>query len=82
MSSPSDLPAPPRHKRPFRWWVAPLGLFALLCVLNPRYSAAEVGQEDGTVIRAEKFALGPFGWVASTRIDASGDRVLIDVRAE
>jgi hypothetical protein len=62
--------------------LAPLGLFALLCVLNPRYSGAEVGQEDGTVIRAEKFALGPFGWVASTRIDAGGGRTLVSVQTE
>lgn len=82
MSSPADPPAPPRRERLFRWWMVPLALFALLGVLNPRYSAAEVGQQDGTVIRAERFALGPFGWVASSRIDASGDRVLIDVRTE
>ena len=69
-------------KKWFRWWLVPLGLFALLCLLNPRYTAGEVGQEDGTVIRAERFAIGPFGWVASTHIDASGERTLVDLRTE
>ena len=72
---------PPRKKRR-RWWLIPLALFALLCLLNPRYSMGEVGQEDGTVLRAERFAVGPFGWVASTRIDATAEKVLIDVRTE
>jgi hypothetical protein len=73
--------SPPKKKRRW-WWLLPLGLFALLVLLNPRYSAAEVGQDDGTVVRAERFAFGPFGWVASTRIDATGDKVLVDVRTE
>ena len=71
---------PPKKKR--RWWLVPLGLFALLCLLNPRYTAAEVEEEDGTVMKAERFAFGPFGWVASTRIDASGEKVLIDMQTE
>lgn len=71
---------PPRENR--RWWVVPLALFALLCLLNPRCSVAEVGQEDGSVLRTSSYSLGPFGWRAESRIDASGDQVKIDVHTD
>lgn len=71
------MTTPPRKKR--RWWLVPLGLFAVLVLLNPRCSEASVGQPDGSVLRTASYSFGPFGWSASTRIDASGEEVKIDV---
>lgn len=66
-------------KRPVKRYLYPaLGLLALAAVVNPSYSAVEVGGPNG-VVRTEKFGFGPGRLFVCTRVVADGETVTIEM---